>query len=70
MDEQIEDFIRELDQLVVKYTPDFEPHIIASMLLSRVTHLVSDDPTTGKALVQYVWEQLDLIDQGTRGLLP
>jgi hypothetical protein len=69
VDSNIEQFIDQLDQLVARHTPDFEPHIIASMLLSRVTHLVSDDPTTGKALVQYVWEQLDQIDQGTRGLL-
>jgi hypothetical protein len=69
MDPNIDEFIQELDQLIAKWGPTFEPHVTASMLLSRVTHLVAEDPATGKALVQYVWEQLDLIDQGTRGLL-
>ena len=70
MDKDMEQFIDDLDQVIAKWAATFEPHIQASMLLSRVTHLVSEDPVTGKALVKYVWEQLDLIDQGTQGLIP
>ena len=66
-DENLIEFLTELDTIIAQST--FEPHVIAAMLLSRVTHLTSEDPTTGKVLVQYVLTQLDEIEQGTKGLL-
>ena len=66
-DPNLIEFLTELDTIIAQST--FEPHIIAAMLLSRVTHLTSDDPATGKQLVQYVYNQLDQIEQGTQGLL-
>jgi hypothetical protein len=66
-DENLIEFLTELDTIIAQSA--FEPHIIAAMLLSRVTHLTSEDPTMGKHLVQYVLTQLDEIEQGTKGLL-
>jgi len=66
-DPDLIEFIEQLDKLIA--SSQFEPHIVAAMLLSRVTHLTSDDPTTGKVLVQYVLDQLDLIERGTQSLL-
>jgi hypothetical protein len=66
-DENIIEFIDLLDKLIAQSS--FEPHIIAAMLLSRVTHLTSDDPTVGIELVKYVLTQLEQIEQGTQGLL-
>jgi len=65
-DERLEEFIAELDNIIVKY-PDMAPHNISALLLSRVTLLMTMDPPTGKALVKYVWEQLDEIEQSNPG---
>ena len=43
------------------------PHNISAILLSRVTLLMTMDPTTGKGLLKYVWEQLDAIEQADPG---
>jgi hypothetical protein len=66
-DANIIEFIDQLDTIIAQST--FEPHIIAAMLLSRVTHLTSEDPTVGIELVKYVLTQLTQIEQGTKGLL-
>jgi hypothetical protein len=66
-DANIIEFLEQLDTIIAN--SKFEPHIIAAMLLSRVTHLTSEDPTVGKQLVQYVLDQLDQIERGTKGLL-
>lgn len=66
-DANLIEFIDQLDTLIAN--SKFEPHIIAALLLSRVTHLTSEDPTTGKHLVQYVLDQLELIERGTQSLL-
>jgi hypothetical protein len=68
-EEQLLMAVTELDELLEKYAEYFKPHELTGLLLSRVTHLSSMDPPTGKALVQHVWEQLDEIEQGTKRLL-
>jgi hypothetical protein len=66
-DANIIEFLEQLDTIIAQSS--FEPHVIAAMLLSRVTHLTSPDPTVGKQLVQYVLDQLDEIERGTKSLL-
>ena len=66
-DANLIEFLDKLDTIIAQST--FEPHVIAAMLLSRVTHLTSEDPTVGIELVKYVLTQLDEIERGTKGLL-
>jgi hypothetical protein len=66
-DADLIEFLNELDTIIAD--SKFEPHVIAAMLLSRVTHLTSPDPTVGIELVQYVLTQLTQIERGTKGLL-
>jgi hypothetical protein len=66
-DKLLEDFIDELDRLILKYEEHFEPHNVSAMLLSRVTLLQSMDPQTGKDLLKFVWEKLDEIEQADPG---
>jgi len=66
-DKDLEDFIDELDKLIMSYEDRFEAHNVAGMLLSRVTLLCTMDPAVGKELVKYVWEQLDIIEQADPG---
>lgn len=65
MDESrdLEAFIRDIDQVLVSYQDRFAAHMIAGMLLSRVTLLMTMDPQVGKSLLKYVWDQLDQIDR-------
>lgn len=66
-EQDIEDFIDDLDKVIFKYENKFEAHNVAGMLLSRVTLLCTMDPAVGKELVKYVWEQLDIIEQADPG---
>jgi hypothetical protein len=66
-DKDIEDFINDLDVVIMKYQDLFEPHNISGMLLSRITLLMSSDPETGKALLKFVWEKLDELGQSNPG---
>jgi hypothetical protein len=66
-DKDLEDFIDELDKLIMSYEDRFEAHNVAGMLLSRVTLLCTMDPAVGKELLKYVWEQLDIIEQADPG---
>jgi hypothetical protein len=66
-DKDIEDFIKDLDSVILKYEGIFQSHNIAGMLLSRVTLLMTMDPAVGKELLKYVWEQLDAIEQADPG---
>jgi hypothetical protein len=68
-EQDLEQFIEELDTLIIGYEGVFEAHNVAAMLLSRVVHLMTMDPATGKELVKYVWEQLDQIEQADPGNL-
>jgi hypothetical protein len=65
-DERLEELVRALD-LVIDEFKDFEAHNIAGVLLSRVTLLMTMDPSVGKHLCKYVWEQLDAIEQANPG---
>jgi hypothetical protein len=66
-DKDIEDFIKDLDLIIMKYQDTFESHNVAGILLSRVTLLMTMDPGVGKQLLKYVWEQLDEIEQSDPG---
>jgi hypothetical protein len=66
-DQDIEDFINDLDLLIVKYQDKFAAHNISGMLLSRVTLLMSTDPSVGKELLKFVWNKLDELEQSNPG---
>ena len=68
MDQEVplEEFIAKLDQVIEQF-PDMAPHNISALLLSRVTLLMTMDPSTGKELLKYVWMQLDEIEQADPG---
>jgi hypothetical protein len=65
-DKRMEEFVNEIDAVIARY-PDFAPHNISAMLLSRVTLLQTMDPATGKGLLKFVWEKLDEIEQADPG---
>ena len=50
-DERLEEFVLALDD-VIKQFEEFEAHNIAGILLSRVTLLMTMDPSVGKELVK------------------
>jgi hypothetical protein len=66
-DKEIEDFINELDLLIMKYEEHFAAHNISGMLLSRITLLMSTDPSVGKELLKFVWNKLDELEQSNPG---
>jgi len=66
-DQDIEQFIEDLDTVIFQYQNVFESHNLAGMLLSRVTHLMTMDPSVGKQLLMHVWHQLDTIESADPG---
>jgi hypothetical protein len=66
-DKNIEEFINDLDLVILQHQAKFANHNLAGMLLSRVTLLMTDDPTVGKELLKYVWTQLDELEQSNPG---
>ena len=62
-DVQLTTFVRELDELILKWTNEYTISEIAGVLLSRVTLSFINDPVAGKQLLQYVWSTLDELDQ-------
>jgi hypothetical protein len=66
-DNDIESFINEIDLVIVKYQDRFEAHNLAGMLLSRITLLMSTDPSVGKELLKFVWNKLDELEQSNPG---
>lgn len=66
-DKEIEDFIDDLDMLIMKYQDQFEAHSISGMMLSRITLLMSTDPSVGKELLKFVWNKLDELEQSNPG---
>jgi hypothetical protein len=66
-DKTIEDFIEDLDTVIMKYQEAFTAHGISGMLLSRVTLLMSTDPNVGKELLKFVWNKLDELEQSNPG---
>ncbi len=71
MDKETEDklteFVNDIDQVINKYSADFEPHNICGVLMSRFVLMMSHDPETGKGLAKYIWERLDEIEQANPG---
>lgn len=65
-EEELAQIVDEIDAVIFKY-PHWEAHNIAGILLSRVTLLMTMDPSVGKELVKYVWEKLDEIEQADPG---
>jgi hypothetical protein len=68
-EKDLEDFIDDLDTVIMKYEGVFDAHNVSAMLLSRVLMLQTMDPATGKELLKYVWQQLDEIEQADPGNL-
>jgi hypothetical protein len=66
-DKNIEEFINDLDLVILQHQDKFQAHNLAGMLLSRVTLLMTTDPTVGKELLKYVWTQLDELEQSNPG---
>lgn len=66
-DNDIESFINDLDMIIVKYQDRFEAHNLSGMLLSRITLLMSTDPSVGKELLKFVWTKLDELEQSNPG---
>ena len=66
-DKLIENFVGELDELIMKYQDVFAAHNISGMLLSRITLLMSTDPGVGKELLKFVWNKLDELEQSNPG---
>jgi hypothetical protein len=61
-DDQMNNLVDDLDRLIINYA-DCAVHNVAGVLLSRFTLLMTMNPSIGKELVKYVWEQLDIIEQ-------
>jgi len=66
-DKDIEDFVNDIDAVIIKYQDKFQAHNLAGMMLSRITLLMSTDPATGKGLLKFVWERLDELEQSNPG---
>jgi len=66
-EKRLVEFVQELDKIIAKYSSEFSSASITGVLLSRVTHLMADDPETGKGLLRFVWEKLDEIEQSNPG---
>jgi hypothetical protein len=54
--------VNDLDAIIKQY-PHCAAHELAGVLLSRVTLLMTMQPDIGKHLLEYVWQQLDEIEQ-------
>jgi hypothetical protein len=61
-DEELDSLINRLDALLVEYV-HCPAHEVAGALLSRITLLMTMDPSVGKHMLKFVWEKLDEIEQ-------
>jgi hypothetical protein len=66
-DGKLEELVNDLDEVILKYQEDFQAHNVAGILLSRVTLLMSTDPSLGKELLKFVWNKLDELEQSDPG---
>jgi hypothetical protein len=66
-DKDLVAFIEDLDSVIAKYQHVFPAHNISGILLSRITLLMSNDPTVGKELLKFVWNKLDELEQSNPG---
>jgi len=61
------EFVSELDTLILKWQEKYPPHNMTGILLSRITLLMTQDPTTCKELLKFVWEKMDDLEQSNPG---
>ena len=61
-DAELDTLINQLDSVLTQYT-HCPAHEVAGALLSRITLLMTLDPSVGKGMLKYVWEKLDEIEQ-------
>jgi len=66
-DQQIVEFLRGLDDLIMEQQDNFSAHELSGMMLSRITLLMSNDLTVGKELLKFVWDKLDELEQSNPG---
>jgi hypothetical protein len=66
-DKDLVEFVEDLDAVIAKYQHVFPPHNISGILLSRITLLMSTDPSVGKELLKFVWNKLDELEQSNPG---
>lgn len=65
-DQELNRLIDSLDAVLLQYN-HYPAHEIAGALLSRITLLMTMDPSVGKHMLKYVWEKLDEIEQANPG---
>ena len=65
-DAELDTLITNLDTLLMQYS-HCQPHEVAGALLSRITLLMTMDPSVGKHMLKFVWEKLDEIEQANPG---
>ena len=63
----IEEIVNDFDAVIIKYQNKLEPHNISAIMLSRITLLMTHDPTTAKGLLQFVWDKMDELEQSNPG---
>jgi hypothetical protein len=65
-DSELDELIDQLDTVLMQYS-HCQPHEVAGALLSRITLLMTMDPSVGKHMLKFVWEKLDEIEQANPG---
>ena len=65
-DAELDTLITNLDTLLLQYN-HCPAHEVAGALLSRITLLMTMDPSVGKHMLKFVWEKLDEIEQANPG---
>lgn len=65
-DTELDTLIDQLDAVLMQYN-HCPAHEVAGALLSRITLLMTMDPSVGKHMLKFVWEKLDEIEQANPG---
>lgn len=65
-DSELDELINQLDSVLMQYQ-HCPAHEVAGALLSRITLLMTMDPSVGKHMLKFVWEKLDEIEQANPG---
>ena len=65
-DTELNTLIDQLDSVLLQYN-HCPAHEVAGALLSRITLLMTMDPSVGKHMLKFVWEKLDEIEQANPG---
>lgn len=65
-DTELNTLIDQLDTVLLQYN-HCPAHEVAGALLSRITLLMTMDPSVGKHMLKFVWEKLDEIEQANPG---